>query len=174
MTHWRDKGVIVHLTEAETTYAAEEGMRRRIVNAFHGNAHNHGAKDDGQTWDTNVEGAIAELSAAKHFGVPWTGYGEGSRGREDIEGFEVRSSTKLGSGMPIHRSDPPDAIFLWVVGSCGNPYRIVGWMKASEAQDPKNAYWTNLIPRAAFLIRQPVLHDLSELEPVRPAQLSLG
>ena len=85
-------------------------------------------------WETDINGALAEISVAKVFGVYWNPSVNVGKAA-DVGTIQVRSNTRKNGHLIIRKRDKDDEIFMLVI--CQNPiFHIVGWIKACDAKVP--------------------------------------
>lgn len=154
------------LAEATVTLTAEEmhmgaliGASRRIESMLNGRTSGAHTHDELNAWDIDIEGACAEIAVAKCIGRYWSG-SVGSFKEPDIgQDVQVRW-THLVTGRLIVRDDDPDEHrYVLVVGTAPR-YRVVGWMRGSEAKNPLFAKDPNGRP-SAFFVPQSCLHPIA-------------
>jgi len=86
-------------------------------------------------WETDINGALAEIAVAKCFGVYWNPSVNVGKAA-DVGKVQVRSNTRKNGHLIIRQRDNDDEIFMLVI--CQNPvFHIAGWIMASDAKIPK-------------------------------------
>jgi len=150
----RRNGFVV-LSEDEMYRAAKVGCHRRIASIFARREDNKRTTKD--PWQTDIEGAAAELAFAKYLGVEWN-EGVDTFKAPDVGELQVRS-TELPYGSLIIRPDDKndDEIFVLVTGSCP-VYRPIGWMRCGDCKQQQ--WWRQ---DAWFVPQSAPLRDLEEL-----------
>ena len=122
----------VELTWKEMMLGAQTGVMRQVENTrgkYRQPSINVGHDRD---WQIHIEGALAELAAAKALGIFPAG-GE-FRSADLGSGIEVRSSQREVTWMYMKESDVDDNIFVRVTGLNGD-YKIHGWITGREGKE---------------------------------------
>lgn len=128
-------GVHVVLTWQELRAAAGCGVTRRIVSLHQGNnAHVHTRHSN---WSTDIDGAAAELAAAKVLGLFWSPSVNTFKA-PDVGSIQVRSTSYASGHLLVRPNDPDDAVFLFLRGSY-HRWEVVGSIRSSSAKQP--AFW---------------------------------
>lgn len=161
------KNIWCTLHWSEVMAAAHAGILRRVIDMREGLGYS--AKDKPDKWWREIEGNCAEMVVAKVvlkcFWVGLVGIGQEERAkvkRFDVAGLQVRTTARLDGGLINYRGkDNPADNFVLVVGESPR-FRVVGWMRGSEAQQDK--YWnTTKLDPPAWLVPQCDLHELESL-----------
>jgi hypothetical protein len=120
--------------------AANAGVQRNLQALARGRAAAHGFTDKaGAGWAIDIEGACAELAVAKAVGTYWEPVWERTdRQRDDVEGWQIRSTPRANGCLIVHPSDPDDARFVLVTGTVPT-FTIVGWLYGWEAKSDE--FW---------------------------------
>jgi hypothetical protein len=146
--------VIISLTGPETYIAAQIGVMRNVA------AHQRGLPrgnrsaefNNAHQWETDVNGALAELAVAKAYGVYWNPSVNVGKA-PDVGSLQVRSNTNKNGHLIIRESDKDDEIFVLVI--CQNPdFHVVGWIPANEAKVDKFFRPANQYGVAAWWVDQ--------------------
>lgn len=156
---------LVTMDLAQIELGAIAGIQRQAENALRGRQQTYGNTND-NCWQQHIEGALAEYALALWGNVCWDGKGI-LRGH-DVAGVQVRSTPYKTGHLIIHppphvgpvaaSGDKPEDVFWLVVGRYGT-YRIAGFIRGYEAQDPR--FWKALDregKRPAYVIPQEHLH----------------
>ncbi len=122
------------LTIGEMHLAAHNGTLRVIESIKKGLKDRHGFEGPG--WDINVEGAAGEIAAAKAIGTYWGGTVNTFKTMGDVGDLEVRTRSKSYYELIVREGDNSNAIFILVTGQAP-VFNVVGWIKASDAKQPK-------------------------------------
>jgi hypothetical protein len=123
--------VIVTLTQNQFLLAALVGLVRQIAASEKGQADKfEGATD---RWGTDVEGACAELAAAKGFGIFWPALVDPGKTASDLDGWEIRHTTHPDGCLIVRPRDDPERRYLLVTGGRGR-YHLAGWLYGHEAR----------------------------------------
>lgn len=124
---------------------------RRMYDSVRRNLDNQGS---GSNWHQNIEGALAELAFAKHFGL-WFDQGVGKYKSKDVGDYHIRS-TKLKNGCLILRKEDPNGKYVLVVGEY-DTFKIIGWIHSEDCM--KDDYLKSPNDRdAAWFVPQSKLH----------------
>lgn len=111
------------------------------------NARIHGFRDrshlaDDERLNADVDAAGAEIATSRFTGLRWTmSTGEDLSEPDLAPNIEVRHTRYPAGGLIVRTKDRPDRVFILVVGSLPT-YRLVGWMRGTEAQQPRYR-WTD-------------------------------
>lgn len=151
--------ITVALTWAEVNLAVQIGTARRIDSRQSRltNAHGFGGQ---ASWDTDIEGAGAELAFAKWAGWYWDA-GVRTFKQPDVGLIQVRS-TKLSAGRLILRpNDPRHEVYVLVTGEMPT-LTLRGWLYGWEAMRPEFVAAPNGQP-PCWMVPQPDLHPMPQL-----------
>jgi hypothetical protein len=112
-------------------------------------------------WQIDIEGACAELAAAKALGVYWKNpLIDHVGGSDDLEGLGIRSTRHPQGGLTIYTSDPDDRPFVLVRGKAGQ-YDLVGWAYGRDGK--RQDYWRPDFRQPAYVIPGDQLQPLASL-----------
>jgi hypothetical protein len=128
-------GKRVSLGFSELAVAAEVGAMREIESLLRGRRDQHGFVGDG--WGAHIEGACAEMAAAKAIDRYWAAPFNTFRSQGDVGPYEVRRRSKEGYDVLIRTDDDDLKIHIAVFGSAPD-YWVAGWLYGHEA---KQAQW---------------------------------
>jgi len=150
----------VKLDKYEVEAAAAVGLKRRIESSF---KKLKSGSDSSQLerWGVDIEGALAELAAAKALNIYYGFHYNTFKKLADVGKYEIRSSPNPEANLIVRPKDAPDAIYILVTGTMPE-YKIVGWITGEDAMNKK--YMRN--PRslgAAFFVPQEDLKDIEDL-----------
>jgi hypothetical protein len=121
----------VTLTSSEVFLASMVGARRRIAAVYQNQSRDVFAGED-FNWQTDIEGACAEMAVAKALGIYWSGPVNTFKA-PDVGEFQVRH-TRLQSGSLIIRpSDRDVERFVLVTGKIPR-FVVHGWILAADAK----------------------------------------
>lgn len=136
-----ERGVWVSLGYSEMAAGAMIGAARQVSSLLAGNEDQHGFSGDG--WEAHIEGALAEMAAAKVLNCYWsapvnTYRKEGGDGISKIGGRDVgvRRRSHGWYDMLIRNNDASDAFHICVIGKAPI-FRVVGHIVGSEAKQDK-------------------------------------
>lgn len=127
----------------------------------------HGSKQggaDGQRWQEL--GSVAERALAKYLKVYWGGGYNSFRGADLLDNIEVRLIGAESYGLRVRDTDADHKYVVGVVipkGQERNPYRLPGFMKASEAKEHREWRMNPYEGRPFYGIPQAHLHPIWEL-----------
>lgn len=138
---------IVYLGELELILGALVGVFRRVDCIVRGRENRaRGIEKDGNQWTRDVEGALAEIAAAKVLDAFWLGAASSAGWREpkpdggDVARVQVRcriaDPDDLEKRLIVQRRDRDDEAFLLVVGRAP-AYRVAGWLPGADAKQPE-------------------------------------
>lgn len=144
----------VTLSWFEVFQGAACGVLRQIENLRAGRRDAHGFSGDG--WGLHVDGALAEMAAAKASDRYWEAVvsGDPRRIAGDVGLVQVRSTRRVNGSLIVHPTDPDEATFVLVVGTAPS-YRVVGSILGREAKDSR--WWRTDTGRPAYFVPQEVL-----------------
>lgn len=152
-------GERVRLSPQEMMQGAWIGVLRQVKNVQVGRkaAYGAGVSND---WQLHIEGAIGELVVSKALGLYWSG--ALNFRADDLDGVQVRSSSRAGASLILHPDDPDDAAFVLVTGINGE-YVLPGWQIAARVK--RQEFWMDRgrNGRPAYFVPQSELRPLSEL-----------
>jgi hypothetical protein len=151
----------VKLGYSELVIGAIVGCLRHIEAVVRGRKDQHGFEGDG--WGAHIEGAFAEMAAAKALNLYWDAplntFNDPHRG--DVGLYEVRRRSRQDYDVLIRPRDADSKVHIAVFGSAPR-FRVAGWLLGHEAKQDK---W--LRPHAdrtpAWFIPQGELHPLDTL-----------
>lgn len=144
----------VTLTREELLIAANAGAVRRIEGILR---KRRDYFQQGDRWERDIVGAMAEMAVAKGRGSYWTGLGDHTVAADVGTRAQVRSSTRRDASLTIYPPDDDSQAFVLV--TCEIPvFRIVGWVWGREAKQEKfwRAFENNrhggawMVPQAAL------------------------
>ena len=155
---------VVTLSWMEVRVAAVAGVDRRIRALAHGLADFHpgAASKSERGWELDIQGALAEMAAAKVLDLYWAG---GWPKDGDVARHQIRSTVLQDGRLVVNTDDPDDCPFILVVGAPPR-LRIPGWMSGREAKQAR--WWQAGVQWPAFFVPQAALHPMEELREVQP------
>lgn len=117
------------------------------------------------TWGVHIDGAAAEMAAAKSMGVYWSGSINTFKEESDLLGnIEVKNTAYHDGYLRISKNDLDDQLCVLVTGiAARNDFIVQGWIKSGDAKKDKyrpiegntNTSW--LVPQ----------HDLNDMETIK-------
>ena len=129
---------IVTLDFDQISIAAAVGAKRQIRRTLAGSA-SQNCPTEGDFWQGNIEGAIAEFATALHLGVEWPGLTEGDYepGAPDLVSkgrlIEVRSVNEDRRRLIVRDRDADDRYFISALVKL--PHVVLrGWILAKDAK----------------------------------------
>ena len=126
-------GVWIRLGYSELVIGAVVGILRHIEAVVRGRPDRHGFEGDG--WGAHIEGALAEMAAAKAINAYWDAplntFNSPSRG--DVGPYEVRRRSRQDYEVLIRPGDADSKVHIAVFG-CAPRFRIAGWLFGYEAK----------------------------------------
>jgi hypothetical protein len=130
----------VTLSVSEMMEGAMVGAMRALGAKSRGDSHAYGA-GAGNEWETNLEGALGEMAAAKAMNMFWS---RGEKGGADVGDWQVRCTAHANGRLILHKRDlekyGAETRFYLVRGRFGE-YEVVGWIECGEGCD--EMYWTD-------------------------------
>lgn len=139
----------VQLSWTEVAVAARIGETRYMRALAAGRVPAHGIPR-AEAWGAHIEGACAELAAAKGLGVYWPMTIEPDHGGDLGLGIHVRSSPRADACLILHDTDA-DGLYYLVVGETAR-WRVAGSARVPEARD--RGYWRFDVRSPAYFIPQ--------------------
>lgn len=118
-----------------------------------------------ETTEAQDQDAVgAEIAAAKFANVwpaAFASVGSDNNG-EDVGGAQIRSTRHETGRLLIHPEDRDEQIFVLVIGALPT-YRLVGWMRASDAKRPE--WWDEekMWRCPCWAVPQDALHAFGEV-----------
>lgn len=155
------RALVAELTWHEVSLAAIAGCQRNLQGLARGRpvAFGVSATAPGGTWGIHIEGACAELAVAKATGSYWEPvWSQTDDQRDDVEGWQVRSTARDNGALILHPTDPDDARFVLLVGLAPR-YRIAGWIDGAAGK--RQEFWRTDTGRPAFFVPQSALQPFS-------------
>lgn len=148
----------IKLTHPEIYIASDIGVIRNV--ASHQRELPRGNRDaeanNDHQWETDINGALAEIAVAKAYGVYWNPSVNVGKAA-DVGIIQVRSNTRKNGHLIIRKSDKDDEPFMLVI--CQNPeFHLVGWMYAKDAKVPEFYRPANKFGVEAWWVDQDRLH----------------
>jgi len=141
--------VIVRLTQNQFLLAALVGLVRQIAASEKGQADKF--EGAGDRWATDIEGACAELAAAKGLGIFWPALVAPGKTASDLVGWEIRWTARADGCLIVRPRDDPERRYLLVTGARGS-YELRGWIHGREARRDEwrreDGVW--FVPQAAL------------------------
>jgi hypothetical protein len=129
-------GQWVKLGFSELLIGAVVGCLRQIEAVVRGRPDQHGFEGDG--WGAHIEGALAEMAAAKAVNAYWDApvntFKDPARG--DVGPYEVRRRSRQDYEVLIRRGDADSKVHIAVFG-CAPRFRVAGWLFGFEAKQDK-------------------------------------
>ncbi|WP_439372946.1 hypothetical protein [Bradyrhizobium sp. DASA03120] len=133
----------VRLSSSELISAAMVGVVRRVTSIQRGhNKSKHAEKSD---WQTDIDGAAAEMAVAKALGTYWEATNQSFK-NPDLLNLQIRSTNWCDGHLIIRPNDSESERFVFVVAS-PPLYRIMGWITGRDARvekfwrEDKNGWW---------------------------------
>lgn len=145
----------VRLTWSEMTTGAFFGVRRLVL-AFYNERANTKGQDEDKLWQTQCEGACAEMALAKALDRYWSPVGEMFAG--DVGRDEVRCTALPHGSLIIHKPDADDRPFYLVVGSYGR-FEVKGWMLGADGK--RREWWRDDVRNPAYFVPQRALQPFA-------------
>lgn len=164
---------LIEVNELEMILGGLVGVMRAAAALTLGRVNRaHGIDDDGRIWTRHVEGAIAEVAAAKCLDRFWAGaagddYRRTKPAGGDVGRLQVRmriaSCLDQQKRLIIQERDADADDFLLLVGRAPS-YRAVGWFNAGEAKQHPEWIQNPGSYGPAWFVPQANLHAVRYLE----------
>ena len=144
----------VTLTWFEMQYAASVGVARRLSAITRDRPQPYGTP--AEYWGTDIEGAIGELALAKHLNVYWEPVLKNPKeANGDVDGQQVRATTRANGCLIIHPQDSDDAPF-WLALTHQKPVvTILGPCLGRYGKQQQ--WWRTDTGRPAYFVPQTAL-----------------
>jgi hypothetical protein len=111
-------------------------------------------------WNTDIDGAIAELAAAKHLKEFWDG-AIGDFDAADVGPYQVRCG-EPSFILRAHDKEKRPGIYINARTLWPRPaIRLMGWIGSDEAAQPK--WWREDVPLPGWFVPISELHPMSTL-----------
>lgn len=143
------------LTQHEILMGALAGTLRRISSM--GAAYTPSS----DLWSIDIEGACAEVAAAKGLNMYWSGSVNTFKLPDLACNIQVRHTIKRNGCLIVRNDDANNEKFVLVVGEAPE-FFIVGWLYGGEAKDDKYEYNPNN-REPAYFVPQDKLHPISTI-----------
>lgn len=142
------------LTQREIHAAASHALLRAITCRMKGtDPATHTVER--KPWDSEIQGACAELAFCKHYGIYWTGLTHA--GARDCGNVDVRWASEPTHGLFVNPQDDDKKVIVLMDGFAPT-FRQVGWLYAGEGRKSEWQYkratcgeyegqWVYLVPR---------------------------
>jgi hypothetical protein len=148
------------LTPDEMDLSALVARERFLRCRANGQRHKYGRKDEDHNVRKEIESVGSEIFAARKLGRTWVDSLKPDPKGDIGDWLQVRHTPRRYGRLLVHtpeQGDDPTHIFFLVVGTFPR-YRLVGWLKGSEAQ--KQQYWKELEPgRPCYAVEPCWLHS---------------
>lgn len=128
------------LTPEDEGWAHHVAMQRHAEDTFRGFDDRHGGWNKAHGEKLHLQGARAELFAARAIGTAWTPRGFDDRAQPDVGDFDVRSTTYRTGGLLLHPEDPDGRRAVLVVVS-QDRFVIPGWIWGADGKQ-EQFWWT--------------------------------
>jgi len=149
----------IHLTPSELMQGAMVGVMRNVGAIKQGRQPIAGQRPE-HLWSNHIEGALAEMAAAKMLRVYWSGT-VNTFATDDLEDFEVRQTAKDDGPLIVRPHDDNTCVYILVCGVNGT-YRVAGWITGEDAK--KEHYKASPGGRpAAYFVPQSELKRIEEI-----------
>jgi hypothetical protein len=149
----------IQLSPSEMMQAAIVGVMRNVGAIKQGRQPIAGQKPE-HLWSNHIEGALAEMAAAKVLGVYWSGT-VNTFAADDLEDYEVRQTAKDDGPLIVRPHDDNTSIYILVTGVNGM-YRVVGWLSGEDAKKEHFKASPGGRP-AAYFVPQSELNNIEEI-----------
>jgi hypothetical protein len=125
----------VILTEGEVIAAVQIGVARMLgsIKLKSPDAHGYDGEDG---WTKHIEGAGAEMAAAKRIACYWSATVNTYKQADLRDNVQVRWRSRDYYDLIIRDDDPPDHIYILVLGKMPS-YRVVGFIRGVPVDHPE-------------------------------------
>jgi hypothetical protein len=148
----------ITLAAHELYTAAHVGVMRRIESLKDGRQNQHGFSGE-NPWDVDIEGACAEIAAAKAINRYWEPGVNTFKSADIGTNIQVRATKGASHCLIVREADRDDHFYLLVTGVAPT-FHVVGWIRGADAKRP--AYLRDYNDRpAAYFVPQHALRPLS-------------
>jgi len=124
----------VKLSLQEVYVGASAGIVRRISGIARGGTETNNCPVDGG-WQRDIEGALAEMALAKHFGLFWSGIEKINAG--DVGEYEVKHSSHNKARLLVPLNNDRLDNWFWLVTGLHGSYTIHGCMLGRDAMQER-------------------------------------
>lgn len=127
--------ITIKLTNPELFVAGHVGTMRRVASIQKKSPDTKNSKRG--FWETDADGAAAEMAVAKHFGVYWVPSVNAGKA-SDVLDFQVRSTSWPSGKLIVRPKDEKNEKYILVI-VIAETCSIVGWIWADEAKQDR--FW---------------------------------
>jgi hypothetical protein len=160
----------IQLTPSEMMQGALVGVMRNVGAIKQGRQPIAGQKPE-HLWANHIEGALAEMAAAKVLGVYWSGT-VNTFAADDLADYEVRQTAKDDGPLIVRPHDDNASVYILVCGVNGM-YRVAGWLTGDDAKQERFKASPGGRP-AAYFVPQTELKNIEELHELRTHSAATG
>jgi hypothetical protein len=127
---------MVKLTMAEVLQGAATGTMRHMESVSRGEQHKPPLKPQDNGLMLHIEGACGEIAYAKWRGVYFDPRINSYKGADFGTNVQIRTRSNHDYELLIRDNDNPEHFYVLVTGMAPT-YRVVGWIKGSDAMKPE-------------------------------------
>lgn len=150
---------MVKLNWFEVLSGAFTGVARRIESIRRGYKNSKGF-DREDVWDIDINGACAEMAAAKCMNRYWNASINNFK-NGDVGPYQIRLARGETPYLLFRRNDDRNAVFILVNGVAPT-FKVLGWMTGSEGMQEKNLRSFGGRP-SVYAVSPDKLHKMTEL-----------
>ena len=151
----------ITLTPVEIASAAQVGLLRR-VSSIQNKLTDRRMNPNQMNWEIDIEGACAELAAAKGLNIFWCCGINTFKAADLGSNIQVRHTAKRSNRLIIRDGDKAEDVFVLVTGSAPE-YEIVGWVLGKDGKNPSYLNDANDIGKPAYFVPQSALSPIATL-----------
>lgn len=122
----------------------------------------------GSSLGRDLQGALAELAAAKALNLPWDGkwlpvsvWDTWKIHGNDVGKLEIRSTERFDGRLILHPTDKDFSPYLLITSEAHPTYHLVGWIYGIDGKIEK--YWRDNVPRPCYMVPQNDLKSIDDL-----------
>jgi hypothetical protein len=156
-------GITIRLGFSELLVGVNVGSLRNIESVLKNRSADKHGEPTVDPWVRHIEGALAELAAAKALNVYWSAPVNTFKTGGDLGQYEVRLGFEDDYRLIIRNDDADEKIYILVVGRAPT-FRVAGWMLGRDARKPQWLRSPGGRPPAWFVPRSK-LRSLGTLPP---------
>lgn len=147
----------ITLSPQEIEVASFVGMKRATSSLIRKSKHTSNISRTDPAYDYHINGAMAEMAAAKFLGAFWVCSWDTWQSDGDLIGrkgtkIEVRWTKTETGHLLLKKDDPKNRVFILVTGTAPD-FEIRGWIQGSEGMTENN--WRKVTERPpSFFVSQ--------------------
>lgn len=151
----------VTLTIHEAVMAGVIGIKRRLSAIYRNSSQANTMIPPDRLWESDIEGAIAELAVCKALKIYWHGSINTFKGA-DAGTLQVRWTKYPDGHLVVRNGDSGADIFVLVTGRVPD-FSVIGWIRGTDAKNDKYRKDPNNLGKPAWFVPQSDLRTIAEL-----------